>query len=181
MATIAHSDTVPAPPRWGGGTADTGTTYTPARLGAHELVLLHGQPGSPRPAGCSPATRPGRGSSPAQASAGCRRRRDRGVPGRDGRTSPPFGNAQPRRHEHPMSPIRDSRTRPGAALVAVKLTVAPAQLVASESPASAAVVGQKVTLSWCQPPGNSVTELPSALATQIEAPSMAIPAGPSKP
>src|ERR1700758_4037099 len=28
-------------------TADTGTTYLPARLGAHELVLLHGQPGSP--------------------------------------------------------------------------------------------------------------------------------------
>jgi pimeloyl-ACP methyl ester carboxylesterase len=28
-------------------TADTGTTYLPARPGAHELVLLHGQPGSP--------------------------------------------------------------------------------------------------------------------------------------
>ena len=28
-------------------TADPGTTYMPARLGAHELVLLHGQPGSP--------------------------------------------------------------------------------------------------------------------------------------
>jgi pimeloyl-ACP methyl ester carboxylesterase len=28
-------------------TADTRTTYLPARLGAHELVLLHGQPGSP--------------------------------------------------------------------------------------------------------------------------------------
>ena len=28
-------------------TADTGTTFLPARLGAHELVLLHGQPGSP--------------------------------------------------------------------------------------------------------------------------------------
>ena len=28
-------------------TADTGTTHLPARLGAHELVLLHGQPGSP--------------------------------------------------------------------------------------------------------------------------------------
>ena len=28
-------------------TADTATTYLPARLGAHELVLLHGQPGSP--------------------------------------------------------------------------------------------------------------------------------------
>jgi len=28
-------------------TADTGTTYLPARLGVHELVLLHGQPGSP--------------------------------------------------------------------------------------------------------------------------------------
>jgi pimeloyl-ACP methyl ester carboxylesterase len=28
-------------------TADTGTTYLPARLGAHKLVLLHGQPGSP--------------------------------------------------------------------------------------------------------------------------------------
>jgi len=28
-------------------TADTQTTYMPARLGAHELVLLHGQPGSP--------------------------------------------------------------------------------------------------------------------------------------
>ena len=28
-------------------TSDTGTTYLPARLGAHELVLLHGQPGSP--------------------------------------------------------------------------------------------------------------------------------------
>jgi pimeloyl-ACP methyl ester carboxylesterase len=28
-------------------TADTRTTYRPARLAAHELVLLHGQPGSP--------------------------------------------------------------------------------------------------------------------------------------
>jgi len=28
-------------------TADAGTTYLPANLGAHELVLLHGQPGSP--------------------------------------------------------------------------------------------------------------------------------------
>jgi len=27
-------------------TGDAGTTYTPAKLGAHELVLLHGQPGS---------------------------------------------------------------------------------------------------------------------------------------
>ena len=27
--------------------AYTETTYMPARLGAHELVLLHGQPGSP--------------------------------------------------------------------------------------------------------------------------------------
>src|SRR6266480_5466835 len=25
---------------------DAGTTYMPAKLGAHELVLLHGQPGS---------------------------------------------------------------------------------------------------------------------------------------
>jgi pimeloyl-ACP methyl ester carboxylesterase len=28
-------------------TADRRTTYRPARLAAHELVLLHGQPGSP--------------------------------------------------------------------------------------------------------------------------------------
>ena len=28
-------------------TADTRTSYRPARLAAHELILLHGQPGSP--------------------------------------------------------------------------------------------------------------------------------------
>jgi pimeloyl-ACP methyl ester carboxylesterase len=55
-------------------TADTQATYMPARLGAHELVLLHGQPGSPadwqQVAGRLPAhlhavaaDRPGYGSS----------------------------------------------------------------------------------------------------------------------
>jgi uncharacterized membrane protein YbhN (UPF0104 family)/pimeloyl-ACP methyl ester carboxylesterase len=55
-ATRRHQDTpVPetilpsAPPknRTPAMTADTRTTYRPARLAAHELVLLHGQPGSP--------------------------------------------------------------------------------------------------------------------------------------
>ena len=55
--------------------ADAGTTYLPAALGTHELVLLHGQPGSAADwqlmAGRLPATlrtlaidRPGYGSSP---------------------------------------------------------------------------------------------------------------------
>jgi pimeloyl-ACP methyl ester carboxylesterase len=57
------------------GTTDPRMTYAPARLGAHELVLLHGQPGSPAdwqlvtrwlPAQLHAvaADRPGYGSSP---------------------------------------------------------------------------------------------------------------------
>ena len=66
------------PPRLGQDTAvvaDAGTTYLPAALGTHELVLLHGQPGSAADwqlmAGRLPATlrtlaidRPGYGTSP---------------------------------------------------------------------------------------------------------------------
>ncbi len=62
---------------------------TPGHPGSHRY-----RPSArPRPAGRPAAARPRRRSPSAQASPGCRRRRDSGVPGRDGRVSPPLTGA----------------------------------------------------------------------------------------
>jgi hypothetical protein len=58
--------------------ADLPTTDTPAGLGAHELVLLHGQPARPptgswSPDGCPPRSTPSQLTGRATAPAGFRR------------------------------------------------------------------------------------------------------------
>jgi hypothetical protein len=77
----------------------------------HRGSLRNRPPAGTRPAGCSPATRRGRGSSPAQASPrGCRRC-DRGVPGHGRNHRRSRSLSQPRREQF-ASPIRVSRAGP---------------------------------------------------------------------